>query len=60
MMESDVRRILDRTWKPGRKPSAVFLSTLALAVREILYVQVEGHRVPRARDFDFDDDGTAT
>lgn len=59
MVESDAKRVLGRTFRPGKKhQSAVFIDTLELARREILYFQTNGHHVPRDRPFMWDDDET--
>jgi len=53
MCQSDVRRVLERKFRPGRKQSHVFDVNLKLAVKEILYYQTEGHHVPRDVEFEF-------
>lgn len=53
LLQSDVRTILGRQFRPGRKQSAVFNVTLERARSEILYAQTEGHKVPREADFDW-------
>lgn len=58
MLQSDVRRILGRQFRPGRKQSQAFNRTLELARSEILYAQTEGHKVPREADFQWNDDET--
>jgi len=57
MVESDVKRVLGRTFRPGMKhQSAVFSDTLERARREILYFVTNGHAVPRDRPFMWDED----
>lgn len=53
MLQSDLRTILMKHYRPGKTPSKVFTVTLARAVAEILYAQTAGHRMPRPADFDF-------
>jgi hypothetical protein len=53
MVQSDTRRVLERTFRPGRKSSKVFAVNLARAIDEILYFQMEGHRVPRLESFEW-------
>src|SRR5262245_22363695 len=53
MLQSDLRALLARTYRPSMKPSKVFQEHLALAVKEILYAQTEGHRAPRAGSFEW-------
>jgi hypothetical protein len=58
MVESDTRRVFERSFRPCRLlQSKVFVVSLERAQREILYFVTEGHRIPRARAFEFDDDG---
>jgi hypothetical protein len=55
MLQSDIRKILGRTFRPGEKRSQVFLDTLDRARDEIFYAQTEGHRAPRPQEFEWDD-----
>jgi len=57
MLQSDIQRVIARTFRPGRRPSARFLRALVIAQQEILFHVTNGHRMPRAQRFDFDDDG---
>lgn len=56
ILHSDIRTILGKRFRPGRKQSHLFEVTLERALHEILYAQQNGHRVPRSSDFDFGDD----
>jgi hypothetical protein len=53
MLQSDLRAILGKTYKPGKPPSKVFTRTLERALEEILYAQTAGHRMPREGDFEW-------
>jgi len=54
LLQSDVRRILERTWRPGAKrQSQIFEQTLERALGEILYAKTEGHRAPRDAEFEW-------
>lgn len=57
MCQSDVARVLAKKFRPGKPLSKVCAKVLALAVKEILYFQTEGHHIPRDAAFQFDDDG---
>ena len=56
MLWPDVRDKLYRKFRPGKKPSKVFLELLDRALFGILGAQQLGHRVPRAQDFEWTDD----
>jgi hypothetical protein len=57
MLQSDVRTILLRQFRPGKHTqSFVFARTLERAREEILYVQTEGHQPPRPQVFMWDDE----
>lgn len=59
MVESDTRRVLGKTFRPGRiHQTYVFKETLERARSEILYFVTEGHRTPRDRPFEWDDEVT--
>lgn len=53
MLQSDIRAILHRQYRPGRKQTELFDINLAVARDEILYAQMEGHRAPRATEFEW-------
>jgi hypothetical protein len=56
MLESDTQRALGRTFKPdAKRHSATFLVILEGAQREILFYVTNGHRLPRDRQFEWDD-----
>lgn len=55
MVEPDTRRVLERTFKPGRYPSKVFTVTLERSRQEILFYQTNGHRMPREANFEWTD-----
>jgi hypothetical protein len=55
MVKSDVRRLLERTFRPGKKPSARFKSALEHARREILFMATNSHHTPKDRPFEWDD-----
>ena len=52
MVETDTRRILERTFGPGRRASAVLEKALETARAEILFVQTNGYRMPREQVFE--------
>lgn len=56
MLPTDVRRLIERSFRSSGKPSARFLSALEHARREIMTYVLTGHRVPRDTDFEWDDD----
>lgn len=53
MLQSDVRTVLERTYRAFGKPSKVFTVTLERAQQEILYAQTVGHRTPRDAEFEW-------
>lgn len=53
MLQSDVRTILYRQLRAGKRQSKVFEMTLGRAQEEILYAQTAGHRVPREAEFEW-------
>jgi len=53
MVESDTRRILARTFRPNKRPSKILEDMLALAQREILAFQHNGHKSPREQPFEW-------
>lgn len=53
MLQSDIRKLVEKHYRPGKKPSALFREFLDRARVEILYYQTEGHRVPREADFEW-------
>jgi hypothetical protein len=56
MLESDLQRIIARTFKPhAKKPSERFLVALKQSQREILFYQTNGYRIPRDQPFRWDD-----
>lgn len=56
MLESDLQRIVAKTFRPGVKHhSARFLDALTAAQREILFFQTNGHRRPADTRFEWDD-----
>lgn len=56
MLESDTRRVLARTFRPGRPQSATFRQTLETARQEILNYAIRGGHVPRNRPFEWDEE----
>jgi hypothetical protein len=53
MLQSDIRTLVLRTFRPGQTPTKVFTRHLERAQLEILYAQTEGHRVPRPAEFEW-------
>jgi len=53
MVETDTMRVLDRTFRPGEKPSKVFNATLTKAIEEITLYKLNGHRAPHQGDFEW-------
>ena len=53
MLQSDIRTILYRKFRPGLKQTAVFNLHLETAQREILDYQTSGHRTPRPAEFEW-------
>jgi hypothetical protein len=51
MLQSDTRKLIGKTFRPGRVQSDVFGVHLKRALNEILYYQTEGYRVPQQEDF---------
>jgi hypothetical protein len=63
MLQTDIQRILGKTYRPeARRQSRIFTITLETAQREILFCQTNGYRMPRNREFEWDDatEGGAT
>jgi hypothetical protein len=58
MLQSDIRNLLGKYYRPRRKPSKLFELYFERALSEILDAQQNGHRMPRPADFDFGDDAT--
>ncbi len=56
MLEDDTRRLLAKTFRVGRRQSQRFYLALAWAVKECLFYQTHGHRMPRASNFMWDED----
>ena len=59
MLESDTQRVIARTYRDVKRESAAFFRALAQAQSEILFYVTNGHRMPRASAFEFDDEGKA-
>lgn len=55
MLQSDTRRLLVMKFRPRGKQTQVFDRVLALAREEVLFHQTNGHRLPAARGFQWDD-----
>lgn len=53
MLQSDIRTLLLKKYRPGRTPSKVFLMHLARAQEEILFCQTAGYRMPREASFEW-------
>jgi hypothetical protein len=53
MLQTDLKTILYRQFRPGQKQSKLFAVTLERAQHEILYAQTAGHRVPRDAEFEW-------
>jgi hypothetical protein len=53
MLQTDLKTILYRQFRPGQKQTKLFEVTLERAQQEILYAQTEGHRVPRDAEFEW-------
>lgn len=58
MLPTDVCRLVERSFRPGKKHSERFKRALEHARREILVFVTHGHHVPRDRPFEWDDDDT--
>lgn len=55
LVASDTAGVLARTYRPGERPSKVFIVALDRAKRDILYQQTQGHGIPRDAAFEFSD-----
>lgn len=53
LLQSDIRTLLAKKYRPGERPTKVFLATLERARAEILYAEYAGHRSPRAVEFEW-------
>lgn len=53
MLQSDIKGILRRKYKPGRKPMKVFSVVLERAKQEVLFCQTAGYRTPRDAEFEW-------
>lgn len=53
LLQSDLKTILYRQYRPGRKQSQRFEATLRWAQEEILYAKMSGHRTPRDAEFEW-------
>jgi len=53
MLQSDIRTILGRHYRPGRRHTKVCERALEQAQQEILFAQVAGYRLPREADFEW-------
>lgn len=53
MLHSDIRTLLLKKYRPGKKPSKVFEMHLAIAREEILFAQTAGYRMPREVNFEW-------
>lgn len=53
MLQSDVKQILAKKWRPGRKPTKVFSVVLERARKEVLFCQQAGYRTPRDAEFEW-------
>lgn len=55
MVPSDLQRLIGKHHKGTRRPSRILERWLELAVKEVLYVQTEGHPRPTSASFEWDD-----
>jgi len=53
MLQSDIRTLLGRRFRPFRRQSQVFNDTLEIARKEILDCQMTGHKTPRPAEFEW-------
>jgi hypothetical protein len=53
MLQSDIKAILAKHWRPGGKRTKVLSLTLERAKEEILFCQTAGYRVPRPAEFEW-------
>lgn len=56
---SDLKRLIGKHHRPGKKPSQVLTKWVAQAVAELLYLKTEGHHIPRDGSFMWDDEPAA-
>jgi hypothetical protein len=53
MLQSDIKTILAKHYRPGHKPTSIFSLTLERAKEEVLFCQTAGYRMPRAVEFEW-------
>lgn len=53
MLQSDIKALIAKHYRPGRPSSKVFAMWLEQAQQEILYAQTAGHKFPRAGSFEW-------
>lgn len=53
MIESDSRKLVAKLWRPGKPKSAALERALVFARAEILYMQINGERMPRSASFEW-------
>ena len=51
MLQSDIRTILEKKFRPGKPQSKLFQIVLEQAREEIRYTEYAGHRMPRPAEF---------
>jgi hypothetical protein len=53
LLETDTRRVLERTYKPGRRSSKAFERTFERALDELLDARGGGRRAPSPQNFEW-------
>jgi len=53
LLQDDIKRLLGKHYRPGKKQSAVFQRYLEMARQELLEAQHLGHRVPKPAEFEW-------
>jgi hypothetical protein len=55
MLQSDLRRILERHYREQQRQTKVFQRAMDQAREEILYAAMNGHLMPRPANFEWDE-----
>lgn len=53
MLQSDIRSLVHKHYRPGKKQSKLFDIHLETARQEILFCQSAGYRMPREAEFEW-------
>lgn len=53
MLQSDIRTLLLKKYRPGKTPTKIFEMYLQTAREEILFAQTAGYRMPREASFEW-------